>query len=230
MYFRKSQFLLLGAFFIVSQILSVTLCGGVGSPGLNPLSYHFLSIGEVWHSPTWLARLISDAPYRLALNRLKVGLHLKMTSLFPILHCFCACPLLSDYLWKIYPLFVASTIHVWDTYLCKDLLSSRTSPLTSLFGDTAFPPALRLSHFLSWTKHSGTCLPHTLSQGTLPPLAWLLPLCHNPSTASLFSIYTSRRGTPLTHLWFWIPTHVLSQVYQLLMKEAYQTDPCFFSK
>lgn len=82
-------------------------------------------------------------------------------------------------------LSVPTMLRIWDTYLLKGLLSTRSSPLTSLFDNNAFHLTIHYSQFLSWTENKGMFFYHILTQGTLPPLSRCYPYCHNPLTAWL---------------------------------------------
>lgn len=135
------------------------------------------------------------------------------------------------------PALVTYTLKAWGHYLHKGQLSTRPSPLSPMFGDSAFPPTFHTSPFLSWTKTSRVFLRDTLLQGSLPPFSSLLPYCHNPSHAwleylqlghyfqgiqpreALFHSYTEIESLLIQSE---RQTHILSVGYKLLLKETYQ--------
>lgn len=135
------------------------------------------------------------------------------------------------------PTFTMATLQVWDTNLCKSLLSSRQSPMIPLFGCAPFPPTLNCLWFLSWKRCDNPPPSLTLEGGKLIPLSYILAwLEHTQLTHYLEILHPmdslTRLYTDLESLFFQSTRseHLLSLIYLILLKETYPNPPPFISK
>lgn len=65
---------------------------------------------------------------------------------------------------------VSSALKVWDVLLRKESWSTQIGPMTPLFCNPEFPPAMESSVFLKWCGHEDVRIVQTLVDEKLPPL------------------------------------------------------------
>lgn len=68
------------------------------------------------------------------------------------------------------PSLVASTLKVWDGIMRRGLGSTYRGPLTPLFSNPEFPPAMEVRTFLKWQRNEDTRIVETMEGNRLPPL------------------------------------------------------------
>lgn len=67
-------------------------------------------------------------------------------------------------------LFVSATLKVWDGIVKGGKLSTIMGPMTPLFFNPEFPPAMRGKNFLKWNRSEDIRLAQVLENGKLPTL------------------------------------------------------------
>lgn len=95
-------------------------------------------------------------------------------------------------------IFVNATLKIWDTIIKRGKLSTMTGPMTPLFSNPEFPPALETTNYLKWNILENARVEQILVDGKLPKLQdlgkWLqyyqlntfielkIPLINRPKT------------------------------------------------
>lgn len=210
----------------------------------NLTNYPYLSTGTVA-----LPHLLLYS-HAASLIRVVDWCHCHATKLWTPLENDLISPDLTSLLWlapdqrpskDLLPFTVLATLQTWD----KGLLSSRPSPLTLLFGLTFFSSPLTGFKFLCWHRQDCALLSHTLCGRTLVSLSQILPSCHSSSRAWLeytqLKPYLNTR--PFIDLLTWPctalelllsqssrPDHILSKIYQILLRESYPHPSPFLLK
>lgn len=129
------------------------------------------------------------------------------------------------------PLLMASTLKVWDGLVRRGIGSTYIGPMTPLFSNPEFPPALEVMTFLKWQRRDDIRVVQIMKENGPPSIEdlgmehkrkWMQCLQLQKFIISLMKGgKLDRSPTILERLFLQEqkPTHTLSNVYKYLMSE-----------